>query len=67
MASIVISIEIKSVKVRHDVTNSNLIVSLLSFLCIDIDLNIQLISSTFYMTWMHWELHRGYKSWVPYK
>ena len=52
-------------KERHDVTKLNLTISLLSFWCIDIDLCIQPRSLSLYMTWMHWELHSGYKSLVP--
>ena len=60
-------VEIKPLKARHDVIKSNLIVLLLSLLCIDIDLSIQLISLTLNMTWEHYELYRGYKSWIPCK
>ena len=41
---------LEPLKVRHDVTNLDFIVSLLSLLCIDIDLIIQPILFTFYMT-----------------
>ena len=44
---------IEPLKTRHDVTKSHLIVLLLSLLCINIDLSIQLISLTLYMTWVY--------------
>ena len=46
-------VEIEPLKERHDVPKLGLIVPLLSFWCIDIDLSIQLISFTLYMTWVH--------------
>ena len=58
---------IEPLKARHDVTKSNLNIPLLSFWCIGINLSIQLMSVTLYMTQVHQELHRRYKSWVPCK
>ena len=49
-------------KTRHNVKKLDLIVPLLSILCIDIDLSIQHISLTLYVTWVHKELDKGYKS-----
>ena len=46
-------VEIEPLKERHDVPKLGLTVPLLSFWCIDIDLSIQLISFTLYMTWVH--------------
>ena len=43
-------VEIEPLKARHDVPKLGLIVPLLSFWCIDIDLSIQLMSFTLYMT-----------------
>ena len=54
-------------KARHDVTKLDLTIPLLFFQCIDIDLSTQPMSLTLYMTWVHQELHRRYKSWVPCK
>ena len=48
--SMVSCVGLEPLKVRHDVTNLDFIVSLLSLLCIDIDLIIQPILFTFYMT-----------------
>ena len=59
--------DLTPLKARHDVTKLDLTISLLSFWCIDIALNIQFMSLTLYMTWVHQELHRRYKSWVPCK
>ena len=47
------SIRIKTLKARHDVTKLNLIVPLLSFWYIDIDLSMQPMSFTLYMTCVH--------------
>ena len=44
------SIGIEPPKIRHDVTKLDLTVHLLSFGCIDIDLSIQPMSLTLYMT-----------------
>ena len=44
---------IKLLKTRHDVIHLDLIVPLLSLWCIDIDLSIQPIIFTLYMTWVH--------------
>ena len=44
---------IEPLKARLDVTKLDLTIPLLSLLCIDIDLSIQLISLTLYMIWMH--------------
>ena len=41
---------IEFLKVRHDVTNLGLTIHLLPFWCIEIDLNIQPISFTLYLT-----------------
>ena len=41
---------IESLKVRHDVKKLDLTIPLLSFWCVDIDLNIQPMSLTLYMT-----------------
>ena len=46
-------VEIEPLKARHDVIKLELIVPLLSFWCIDIDLNIQPMSFTLFMTCMH--------------
>ena len=40
-------------KARHDVTKLDLTIPLLSLWYIDIDLSIQPISLTLYMTWVH--------------
>ena len=40
-------------KARHDVTKLDLTIPLLSLWCIDIDLSIQLMSLTLYMTLVH--------------
>ena len=61
------SVEIEPLKVRYDVTKLDLTIPLLSFWCIDIDLTIQFMSLKLYMTWVHQELHKKYKSWVPCK
>ena len=47
------SVEIRPLKARHDVTKLELIVPFLSFWCIDIDLSIQPMSLTLYMTSVH--------------
>ena len=44
---------LRPLNAKHDVTKSDLITLLLSFTCINIDLNIQPISLTLYMTWAH--------------
>ena len=44
---------IDPLKERHDVTKLDLAISLLSIWCIDIDLSIQPMSLTSYMTWVH--------------
>ena len=62
-----VGVGLKPLKVRHNVIKLDLIIPLLSLWCIDIDLSIQLMSLTLYMTWVHQELHRRCKSWVPYK
>ena len=43
-------IRIGSLKARHNVIKLDLTIPLLSFWCIDIDLSIQFISLTLYMT-----------------
>ena len=43
-------IGIKPLKAKHDVTKLDLIISLLSLWCIEIDLSIQPMSLTLYMT-----------------
>ena len=45
------SVGIEPLKTRHDVTKLDLIIPLLSFWCIDIDLSVQPMSFTLYMTW----------------
>ena len=60
-------IGIEPLKARHDVTKLDLTIPLLFLWRIDIDLSIQPMSLTFYMTLVHQELHRRYKSWVPCK
>ena len=52
-------------KARHDVTKLNLTIPLLSLWCIDINLSIQPLFLTLNMTWVHWDLHKKYKSWAP--
>ena len=52
-SSHVISVGIEPLKARHDVTKLDLTIPLLSLWCIDIDLSIQLISLTLYMTCVH--------------
>ena len=52
---------IEFLKVRHDVTNLGLTIHLLPFWCIEIDLNIQPISFTLYLTQVHQELHIRYR------
>ena len=47
------SVGISPLKARHDVTKLELIVPFLSFWCIDIDLSIQPMSLTLYMTSVH--------------
>ena len=49
----VFCIEIEPLKVRHNVTKLELTIPLLSIWCIDIDLSIQPIIFTLYMTWVH--------------
>ena len=44
---------IKSLQATHDVTKLDLTILLLSFWCIDIDLGIQPMSLTLYMTWVY--------------
>ena len=44
------TVGIEPLKARHDVTKSDLTIPLLSIWCIDIDLSIQSISLTLYMT-----------------
>ena len=58
-------VKIEPLKARHDVTKLDLTLSLLSLWCINIDLSIQPIFLTLYMTWVHQQLHKRYKSWVP--
>ena len=48
-----LSVEIEPQKARHDVTKLELTIPLLSLWYIDIDSNIQLMSFTLYMTWVH--------------
>ena len=50
---------------RHDITKLDLTIPLLSLWCIDINLSIQSVFLTLYMTWVHYELYRKYKSCVP--
>ena len=45
-------VRIKLLKIRHDVIKLDLIILLLSLWSIDIDLSIQLMSLTLYMTWV---------------
>ena len=47
------TIGIESLKAIHDTTKLDLTISLLFIWCIDSDLNIQLMSFTLYMTWVH--------------
>ena len=64
----VIYVGIEPLKARHDVTKLDLTIPLPSFWCINIDLSIPLMSLiTLYVTQVHQELHRRYKSWVPCK
>ena len=58
---------IEPLKEIHDVTKLDLTILLLSFWCIDIYFSIQSMSLTLYITCVHQELHKGYKSWVPCK
>ena len=44
---------IELLKERHDITKLDLTMLLLSFWCIDIDLSIQPMSLTLYITWVH--------------
>ena len=60
-------VRIKPLKARHDVTKLDLTILLLFVWCIAIDLSIQSMSLTLYMTWVHQKLQRRYKSWVPCK
>ena len=46
-------VEIEPQKARHDVTKLDLAIILLSSWYIDIDLSVQPISFTLYMTWVH--------------
>ena len=46
-------VRIEPLKVRHDVTKLDLTIHLLSFWCIEIDLSIQPMSLTLYITWVH--------------
>ena len=62
-----LTISIDPLKVKHNVTKLDFIVPTISFLCINIDLNIQPISLKLYMTQVYYELYKEYKSWVPYK
>ena len=48
-----LSVAIEPLKARHNVKKLDLSILLLSLLRIDIDLNIQLVSITLYMTWVH--------------
>ena len=59
--------KLKPLKLRYNVTKLDFIVPMLSFLHIDIDLSIQLISLILYMILVQLKLHRRYKSWVPCK
>ena len=56
-----------SPKANHNVTKLDLTVPLVSSCCINIDLSIQPMSLTLYITWVHQELHKRHKSWVPCK
>ena len=49
----VASVGIKPLKAKHDLTKLNLTILLLSFWCVDINLSIQLMSLTSYMTCVH--------------
>ena len=44
---------IEPLKARYDVTKLDLTIPLLFLWCIDIDLSIQPMSHTLYMTWVH--------------
>ena len=44
---------VESLKVRHDVTKLDLTIPLLSLWCIDIDLSIQTMTLTLYITCVH--------------
>ena len=48
-----VSVGIKPLKARHNVTKLNLTIRLLSFWCIAIDLSIQPMSLTLYMILVH--------------
>ena len=49
----VVLVRMEPLKTRHDVTNVDLTIIFLSFWCINIDLIIQPMSLTLYMTWVH--------------
>ena len=49
----VFCIEIEPLKVRHNITKLELTIPLLPIWCIDIDLSIQPMFLTLYMTWVH--------------
>ena len=49
----VVLVGIERLKTRHDVTNVDLTILFLSFWCINIDLIIQPMFLTLYMTWVH--------------
>ena len=55
---VLVIVRIKLLKAKHDATKSNLTILLLSFWGIDIDLRIQSMSLTLYMTWVYQKLHR---------
>ena len=48
-----LSVAIELLKARHNVKKLDLSILLLFLLRIDFDLNIQLVSITWYMTWVH--------------
>ena len=47
-----LNVGIEPLKARYDVTKLDLTILLLSFWCIDINLSIQFMSLTLYMTWV---------------
>ena len=47
------TIGIEPLKANHDITKLELTIPLLSLICIEINLSIQLISFTLYMIWVH--------------
>ena len=49
----VVLVRMEPLKTRQDVTNVDLTIIFLSFWCINIDLIIQPMSLTLYMTWVH--------------